>query len=94
MSMPKGKRVAVGYATVVEEDGANYRTISEYMTKRGEQMNHASARNYVLRIMKKFALALAEARGEVLTEEKLAETARDPRFQSAISELIQIQIAA
>jgi hypothetical protein len=54
MSMPKGKKVSVGYATVVDDDGANYRTISEHMTKLGQPMNHASARNHVLRIIELF----------------------------------------
>lgn len=93
MSMPKGKKVSVGYATVVDDDGANYRTISEHMTKLGQPMNHASARNHVLRIMKKFAIAFAEASGDLVDDDKVTSTARDPRFQSAMTELIQRQFS-
>lgn len=89
MSMPKGKKIDRGYATVVDESGENYRTIAETMTEQGHPMNHASARNWVLRTMKKFAYAMAEAKGEVLTEEQLDVIARSPNFQSAVSDLIQ-----
>jgi hypothetical protein len=89
MSMPLGKKIDVGYSTVCEEGGENYRTIAEALTRQGQPMNHASARNYVLRTMKRFALAFATARGEVMTEEELESVARSPNFQSAISDLIQ-----
>lgn len=89
MSMPKGKKIQGGYATVIEEDGANYRTIAEKMSRSGFQMNHASARNHVLRIMKKFASEFTVAKGDVMTEDELEAIARDPNFQAAISEMIQ-----
>lgn len=89
MSMPKGKVIARGYATVVEDDGANYRNIAEQMTELGHKMNHASARNYVLRAMRKFALAFAEAKGETLTEDELDVVAKSPSFQSGVAELVQ-----
>ncbi len=94
MSMPKGKKVVVGYATVAEEDGANYRTISEIMTSSGSPMNHASARNHVLRVMKKFAEAIAEATGQQFSDVQLTETARDPQFQAVLSDMLQRQYAA
>lgn len=89
MSMPKGKRIDRGYATVVEESGENYRTIAEQMTEMGHKMNHASARNYVLRAMRKFAAAIVEAKGETVTEEELEAMAKSPSFQSGIAELVQ-----
>lgn len=89
MSMPKGKRIDRGYATVVEESGTNYRTIAEQMTALGHKMNHASARNYVLRAMRKFAAAIADAKGEVYTEEELDAIAKSPSFQSGVAEIVQ-----
>lgn len=89
MSMPKGARIAVGYATVCEDDGTNYREIAEEMTLLGHKMNHASARNYVLRAMRKFAYAISKAKGEPRTEVELEEISRSPVFQSGIAELIQ-----
>lgn len=87
--MPKGKRIKIGYATITDDSGMNYRTIAEKLSAEGHDMNHASARNWMLRSMKKFAHALSTAKGEVKTEEELDEIARSPGFQSAISELIQ-----
>lgn len=77
------------YATVFEDEGADYRMISQAMTEVGWKMNHTSARNHVLRVMNKFALAFAEKFDIDPTEEKLAEIAKDARFQSAISEMLQ-----
>lgn len=77
------------YATVFEDEGGDYRMISQAMTAVGWKMNHTSARNYVLRIMNKFAVAYAEKFDLEPTEEKLNEISRDPRFQSAISDMLQ-----
>lgn len=89
MSMPRGKKVVGGYSTVVADDGENYRTIADQMTLLGHKMNHASARNYVLRAMRKFAYAISKAKGEPRTEVELEEISRSPVFQSGIAELIQ-----
>jgi hypothetical protein len=89
MSMPKGARVERGYATISEDDGANYRTIAEEMQKLGHKMNHASARNYLLRAMKKFAKGFVLARGEVLSEDAIETMAKSPNFQNGVNELIQ-----
>jgi ActR/RegA family two-component response regulator len=89
MSMPRGKKIDRGYATVVEDEGTNYRTIAEEMQRQGHKMNHASARNYILRAMKKFATAFAEAKGEDLSDSELEAIAKSPSFQSGVSELVQ-----
>ncbi|NDD31357.1 MAG: hypothetical protein EB084_24160, partial [Proteobacteria bacterium] len=57
MALKKGTKIERGYATV-DSDGVNYREISEVMTEMGWPMNHSSARNYVLRAMRKFAVGL------------------------------------
>jgi hypothetical protein len=90
MTVPrKGQKVTRGYATVFEDDGADYRTISKLMTEAGFKCNHTSARNYVLRVMKKFAEAYLEKMNVELTEDRIKWICRDPNFQSAISELVQ-----
>ena len=78
------------YATVFEDEGGDYRMISAAMTAVGWKMNHTSARNHVLRVMNKFATAYAEKFGIEPTEERLSEISRDARFQSAISDMLQI----
>lgn len=77
------------YATVFEDEGGDYRMISQAMSEVGWKMNHTSARNHVLRVMNKFALAFARKFDIEPTEQKLAEIARDARFQSAISDMLQ-----
>lgn len=85
--MKKGKKFDDGYATV--EDGVNYRDIADTMTEIGYKMNHSSARNYVLRVMRKFAEAIVHQYNINLTSEKLDVIARSPLFQSGIADLLQ-----
>ena len=89
MPMPKGMKIARGYATAVEDGGMNYRSIAERMTELGHPMNHASARNYVLRALQKFAVAMLQARGETVTQEKLENIIKDPSFQSGVSHILE-----
>ena len=76
------------YATVTEE-GTNYREIADIMTMIGYKMNHSSARNYVLRIMKKFAYAITEKWDLQLSEDKIEEIIKDPNFQEGINDVLQ-----
>lgn len=85
--MKKGKKFDAGYATV--DDGVNYRDIADTMTEIGYRMNHSSARNYVLRVMRKFADAIVDQYGIKMSDEKLNDVARSPMFQSGIAELLQ-----
>ena len=93
MPMPKGKKIKYSYATVSDDNlSANYRTISKIMTENGYKMNHASARNYILKIMKQFAKSIALHEGLKLSDERLMNIARNPNFQSAIGDLVQNEI--
>lgn len=90
MALIRGTHVDRGYATVAEEDGINYREIAEVMTDLGFSMNHSSARNYVLRVMRKFAVALAWGWNRDLDEKQVDEISKDPGFQHGIAELLQV----
>jgi hypothetical protein len=85
--MKKGKKFESGYATV--DDGVNYRDIADTMTEIGYTMNHSSARNYVLRVMRKFAEAVVNQYGIDVSDSKIDVIARSPMFQSGIAELLQ-----
>ena len=85
--MKKGKKFEDGYATV--EEGVNYRDIADTMTEIGYKMNHSSARNYVLRVMKKFVKAIVDQYGVNMSDEKMDDVARSPIFQSGIADLLQ-----
>lgn len=86
--MNKKKEHSKGYATVLDDDGINYREIADIMSEIGFVMNHSSARNYVLRIMTKFAEAFDKEWELGLTDEKLRYVAASPQFQNVISDLL------
>ena len=86
-SMPKGKKFSNGYITT-DEDSANLRVISEIMGKHGFKMGHATVRNIILKLMQKFAKAILTHSDEQ-TDESIKRIASDPRFQSAIGDLIR-----
>lgn len=77
------------YATVTFDEGVNYREIAETMTEIGFKMNHSSARNYVLRVMRKFADALCDSWDMPLAEAEIDRLVKSPSFQKAICEILQ-----
>jgi hypothetical protein len=78
------KRTGREYATVSEDEGVDYRTIAETMTVLGHRMNHSSARNHVVRVMRKFVDAYSRAWGVRLSDEQAEEIAKSPMFQSGV----------
>jgi hypothetical protein len=88
MTLKKGSKFNNGYATVLEDEGVNYREIADIMSELGFTMNHSSARNYVLRVMQKFADAFNKEWKLNLTSEKLKVVSGTPGFQSAISDIL------
>jgi len=83
------KNVKNAYATVIENDGVNYREIADTMTSIGFKMNHSSARNYVLRVMRKFATTILKEWNVQVTEERLEQIIKSPQFQQGICEILQ-----
>jgi hypothetical protein len=90
MALRKGRTVDRGYATVAEDEGDNYREIADMMTEMGFSMNHSSARNYVLRVMRKFVQALIDEWQLDLSEQRVDEIAKSPQFQHGIADLLHI----
>lgn len=77
------------YATVTTDEGVNYREIADMMTEIGFKMNHTSARNYVLRVMRKFADAIVGEWNIDVPIDRLVSVARSPQFQQAICDILQ-----
>jgi hypothetical protein len=77
------------YATVSDNEGVNYREIADMMSEIGYKMNHSSARNYVLRVMRKFAEAIVESWGISVTEDKIDTIIKNPQFQQGICDILQ-----
>ena len=88
--MPKGFKSKYGYATTKDYDGgADYRTIAEKMTSKGYKMNHATARNVFLSALRKIAKPVHDLHGKDDSYEDLQVTAKDPRFQSGVAEILE-----
>lgn len=77
------------YATVSTDEGVNYREIADTMTSIGFKMNHSSARNYVLRVMQKFATAIVNEWDLSLTDDAMKKIVKTPQFQEAICDILQ-----
>lgn len=90
MALRKGCTIDRGYATVAGDEGINYREIADTMTELGFPMNHSSARNYVLRVMRKFAAAVVDQYDINLDESRIDEIAKSPGFQHGIADLLHI----
>lgn len=90
MPLMSGEHVNRGYATVADDEGVNYREIADTMTVLGFPMNHSSARNYVLRVMRRFATKLDEKWALAMTEERIDEVAKSPTFQHGVADLLHV----
>tara|TARA_Y100000593_G_C4307600_1_gene336584 strand:+ start:1477 stop:1773 length:297 start_codon:yes stop_codon:yes gene_type:complete len=87
--MPKGHKSKHGYATVSGDlGGLDYRAIAEKMSSDGFKMNHATARNVFLRAMRKLAEPICEIYHNSSDADLVDRTARDPRFQSSMIEIV------
>ena len=90
MSLKKGSKFERGYATVIDEDGVNYRDIAETLTAMGYPMGHSSVRNYVIRSMVKFVNAISEKYDIKLNNDKAKQIALDPAFQEGMAFVLSI----
>lgn len=75
--------------TAVEDDGVNYREIASTMSELGFKMNHSSARNHVLRIMRKFIDEFAKQYNLKLSDDVKDNVVKVPMFQRGIADLLQ-----
>jgi hypothetical protein len=89
MTIAKGTKIDRGYATVADDEGVNYREIADTMTELGFTMNHSSARNYVLRVMRKFVAAFADRWDVSLDDDRIDNIAKSPGFQHGVADLLQ-----
>lgn len=88
MTSKKESKITKSYATVLDEEGINYREIAEIMSEIGFVMNHSSARNYILRVMTKFVEGFDKEWDMKLSPDKVKLAATSPQFQNVISDLL------
>lgn len=75
-----------------EDNDENYRDIADIMTDLGYPMNHSSARNHVLRIMKKFANSIIECYNynKIINADDVDRLVKRQQFQHAVAEILQL----
>jgi len=83
------KKAAVYASTAETDGGVNYREIAEVMTEIGFKMNHSSARNYVLRVMSKFAREIVKQWDLEVNDDRIDAIVKAPQFQQGICEVLQ-----
>lgn len=95
MSMPKGHKSAHGYSTVAADVGFGFREIAEKMTADGDEMNHATARNILLRGLMKVSRPLISLHGKTgeSQEHEAWRVASDPRFQQAMVDIFTDELS-
>ena len=86
MSMPVGKIFNHGYGAS-STHGMGYREIAERMTEMGDQMNHSTARNILMRALEKIAEPLIGVFEKEIGSDSTV-VARDPRFQESMVSLL------
>lgn len=87
MPVKKGSKFSK-YSTIKFGEGVNYRDIADTMTELGYPMNHSSARNYIIRVMKKFVLEFAKRWDVDIGESKAHLIAKSMEFQQNVSDLL------
>jgi len=91
MSMPKGHKSKHGYATIHNDNSRGFREIAEAMTADGDEMNHSTARNILIRGLMKIAHPLAKVHSNLSGKELEKEAwriASDSRFHEGLQEII------
>lgn len=83
------ERTHRSYATITD-DGVNYRDIAGTMTILGYPMNHSSARNRVLRIMRTFVEELSKRWDIRVKNERCIDIiARSASFQDGVADVLR-----
>lgn len=77
------------YVTTNVENGLDYRSIAEIMTKGGDKMNHSTVRNIITRGFCKVVKGISEDYGLKYTDQKIKEIAQSPEFQESIIQIMK-----
>ena len=77
------------YVTTNIENGLDYRSIAEIMTRSGDKMNHSTVRNIITRGFCKVVKGISEDYGLKYTDQKIKEIAQSPEFQESIIQIMK-----
>ena len=77
------------YVTTKVENGLDYRSIAEIMTKNGDKMNHSTVRNIITRGFIKVVKGISKEYDLKYTDSKIKEIAQSPEFQDSIIQIMK-----
>lgn len=77
------------YVTTNVENGMDYRSIAEIMTKSGDKMNHSTVRNIITRGFCKVVKGISEDYELKYSDQKIKEIAQSPEFQESIIQIMK-----
>ena len=77
------------YVTTNIENGMDYRSIAEIMTRNGDKMNHSTVRNIITRGFCKVVKGISEDYGLKYSDQKIKEIAQSPDFQESIIQIMK-----
>ena len=77
------------YVTTNIENGMDYRSIAEIMTRSGDKMNHSTVRNIITRGFCKVVKGISKDYGLKYTDQKIKEIAQSPEFQESIIQIMK-----
>ena len=77
------------YVTTNIENGLDYRSIAEIMTRSGDKMNHSTVRNIITRGFSKVVKGISLDYGLEYSDEKIKEIAQSPEFQESIIQIMK-----
>ena len=77
------------YVTTNIENGLDYRSIAEIMTKTGDKMNHSTVRNIITRGFVKVVKGLVKDYDLNYSDQKIKEIAQSPEFQESIIQIMK-----
>jgi len=77
------------YVTTNIENGMDYRSIAEIMTRSGDKMNHSTVRNIITRGFCKVVKGISEDYGLKYSDNKIKAIAQSPEFQESIIQIMK-----
>ena len=77
------------YVTTNVENGLDYRSIADIMSKSGDKMNHSTVRNIITRGFVKVVKGITEDYGLKYSDQKIKEIAQSPDFQESIIQIMK-----
>ena len=77
------------YVITNNHNGLDYRSIAEIMTNNGDEMNHSTVRNIIIRGFSKIVKGVSKDYELKYSDKKIKEIAQSPDFQDSIIQIMK-----